>query len=79
MANGWITERASRTGTNLNPNPSKQRKGPLKKIVRILRDGTGIFDRDRVLLECGHTVWSDGQYRARCSKCADGLPPDEVE
>jgi hypothetical protein len=59
-----------RTGHGLNANPAKQRKGPLRKIVGTIREGTGMFDPPYVELECGHRVCSNGQERARCSKCA---------
>lgn len=42
---------------------------PLKKIVQVLEVSTGLFDQDRVLLECGHIVKSNGIYRARCKEC----------
>jgi hypothetical protein len=46
-----------------------QRKGPLRKIVEIVRHGEGIFDRDSVILECGHKTISNAQYKARCEQC----------
>ena len=46
----------------------KQRKGPLRKVVEVLRHGEGMFDRDRVRLECGHETDTNAA-RARCSKC----------
>lgn len=47
-----------------------QRRGPLRKIVEVLRDGEGLFDRSRVRLECGHETDSNAQYKARCVDCA---------
>jgi hypothetical protein len=57
-----------------------QRRGPLRKIIEVSRRGTGIFDRDRVRLECGHETYSNGQYKARCQWCQeviDNLRPAE--
>lgn len=68
---GWISDRHMQSGRSLNPNPKRQRKGPLKKIVERIRLGQGMFETDRVLLECGHEVSSNGIYKARCSKCAE--------
>ena len=69
---GWISKRHMQTGGSINRNPSKQRKGPLRKIVTTLRHSTGMFDPARVELECGHQVYSHGQFRARCDECAKG-------
>ena len=68
----WITQRCHQTGGNLNPRPSKQRKGVLRKIVCLKYPDMdyGMFDRPIVILECGHEVRSDGQFKARCSECA---------
>ncbi len=71
MSNNWITKRCNRTGRSINPNPRRQRKGPLRRIIEVVRQGTGMFDRDRVKLECGHTVLSNGSQKARCLKCAE--------
>jgi hypothetical protein len=65
-------------GGSLNRNPSRQRKGPLRKIVAVLRDSGGMFDPARVELECGHEVYSDGQFRARCDKCAEQTRPTSI-
>ena len=67
---GWISRRHMQQGGSLNRNPRKQRKGPLREIVVVLRESAGIFDPARVKLECGHEVYSHGQFRARCDKCA---------
>lgn len=70
---GWIHTRFMRTGRSLNPNPSNQRKGPLRKIVGIVNPegaSVGLFCRPVVELECGHTCMSDGQFKARCRQCA---------
>lgn len=53
-----------------------QRKGPLRKIVETVRFADNTFGRNRVLLECGHEVLSNGIYAARCSKCADEARAD---
>ena len=45
----------------------------MRKIVKILRRGYGMFDTDSVLLECGHEGPSYGGVRARCKTCGDNL------
>ena len=45
-----------------------QRKGPLRLVVKTLRESEGIFDRPVVLLECDHVTTSWG-VKARCSEC----------
>lgn len=47
----------------------EKKKAPLKKIVGLVEHTTDLFDQDVVKLECGHTVKSNGQYRARCMQC----------
>ncbi|KKK90838.1 hypothetical protein LCGC14_2719040, partial [marine sediment metagenome] len=42
--------------------------GPLRKVVKTLRESEGIFDRPTVELECGHVTTSWG-VKARCSEC----------
>jgi hypothetical protein len=54
----------------------KQRRGPLRKIVEVIGYGFNMFDQNRVLLECGHEAKSNGQYKARCSKCAEAPLPN---
>lgn len=49
---------------------SAQRRGPLRKIAEVLRHGEGLFDRNKVRLECGHETHSNAQYKARCVDCA---------
>lgn len=66
---GWIHKRHMQDGGSLNRNPARQRKGPLRKIVRVLVNSTGIFDADWVELDCGHKVRAWGQHRARCDTC----------
>ena len=63
-----------------NPNPKNNGsdKGPLRKIVKRIRAGEGIFDRDWVLLECGHEGTSAGGVRARCRECKKLSPAPAV-
>ncbi len=49
---------------------SNQRRGPLRRIVKVLTFADSLFDQARVLLECGHKVASAGAYKARCRQCA---------
>lgn len=72
---GWISDRHMRSGGSLNRNPSRQRKGPLREIIAILRPSTGLFDPAYVELECGHRVHSNGAQRARCERCAATTTP----
>ena len=55
-----------RTATQHRP----QRKGPLKRVVKILRKSGGPYDHGVVQLECGHIVRSSSANRARCAECA---------
>ncbi len=56
-----------RTGGSPN-----QRRGPLRKIVQVLSvHKNSVFDRNLVLLECGHKTASNGIYKTRCWKCSD--------
>lgn len=68
---GWISQRAMNRGTGLATGNKRsiKDKAPLKKIMYMIRPRDGLFDQDRVMLECGHDVKSNGQYRARCWKC----------
>ena len=47
----------------------KQRQGPLKKVVKVLRKQAHQFDQGVVRLECGHEVRSNSTGRARCDRC----------
>lgn len=47
-----------------------QRKGPLKRVVKILRRPPVLFAQGLVLLECGHQVKSNSVRRARCDRCS---------
>lgn len=46
-------------------------KGPLRTILDVLIPATGAYGRKKVLLECGHKVWTGDHaiYRARCRHC----------
>lgn len=71
---GWIHDRFMKTGCGIGGMRGKKHKGPLRKIIRVLRPGSGMFDRDKVELECGHESSSAtiGARRARCKECARG-------
>lgn len=57
-------------GGGPRPNRSGQRRGPLRRIVKILVPSSGsIFDAPLVELECGHAEYSNGVERARCERC----------
>lgn len=67
---GWL-QNAHRSGRiRLGGSPS-QRRGPLRKIVDRLEIADSIFAQDKVKLECGHVVMSNGIYKARCTECTD--------
>jgi hypothetical protein len=71
---GWITERHWKTSGSINKTPQKNGSGngPLRKVVQVLRNGTGMFDRDYVEFECGHTGHCTvGARRGRCKKCKE--------
>lgn len=53
------------------PHPERQRKGPLKVIVKVLRRAPSKFEPGIVLLECGHRVRSNSTGRARCDQCME--------
>lgn len=46
-------------------------KGPLRTILDTLIPANGAYGRKKVLLECGHKVWTgdNAMYRARCFRC----------
>lgn len=67
---GWISHKCFMRGTNLRGNSGRQRKGPLRRIICVLRPADGLFSTAKVALECGHEVSSNGQFRARCWRCA---------
>lgn len=67
---GWISKRHATQGGSIGTGPKGGRhKGPLRKITKLIRAGKGLFDYDRVELECGHTGKSYGGVRARCGEC----------
>ena len=68
---GWVSSRHIKQGGSLNPSPKNNGsdKGPLRKIIRIIRAGSGWFSHDIVELECGHESRSTGGLRARCPQC----------
>jgi hypothetical protein len=70
---GWVSERHNLTGGSLNGNPKNNGsdRGPLRKIVRIIRGGAGWFSHDWVEMECGHEGRSTGGLRARCKQCKE--------
>lgn len=50
--------------------PKKQHY-PIRKIMEVISVHPNFpYGRNRVLLECGHEILSNGQYRAHCHKCA---------
>lgn len=49
-------------------------KYPLRKVIALVQGHSQ--GRDLVRLECGHEVYCYGGVRARCHKCAKGLPAD---
>lgn len=65
---GWISKRHMRRGGSLYEGGPK-RKGPLRKIVQIIRPQSSIFDAAHVRLECGHEGKSWGGVRAVCVEC----------
>lgn len=68
---GWISDRHYKTGTSLNPDPANNgsQRGPLRKVVRVIRCSAGLFSHDWVEMECGHEGRSTGGVRARCRQC----------
>lgn len=50
------------------PNVGRKR-GPLRKIVEVLRHAESVYAKGKCLLECGHIAYSRGIYQARCRKC----------
>lgn len=54
---------------------SARKKAPLRNIVQFLIIGdTDIFGSgSKALLECGHSVWTHSNNKARCIHCAKNL------
>lgn len=50
---------------------SARKSAPLRKIIKVVRAGDNdLFGSgDKVLLECGHEVYSKASYKARCLRC----------
>lgn len=68
---GWITERCHRTGTSIGGRTGKH-KGPLRKVTRVLKHSTNLFEADFVEMECGHQGRGYGGARARYRECGKG-------
>ena len=67
---GWISARFSRNRAKWGPPVSEaKRRAPLRRILRIVRSRTSMFDSDLVELECGHSAEAWGDVRARCIEC----------
>ena len=69
---GWISDRHMRQGGTIGAPPKKGDrilKAPLVEIDYVIYCADGLFDRDTVMLKCGHKVWTTGQYKARCKEC----------
>ncbi|HKP12519.1 MAG TPA: hypothetical protein VJZ91_10430 [Blastocatellia bacterium] len=77
---GWISKRRHRTGRGLGryDRNSPKHGAPLRKIAYVIRAAESMFEQDRVMLECGHETNSNGQYRARCPRCAREIRRDDV-
>lgn len=74
---GWISKRFMRSRAKWGaPIAQDKRRAPLRRIVGVLRHRNGMFDSDRVLLECGHEAEAWGAQRARCVVCGRGEKPD---
>ena len=44
---------------------------PLRRIVETIRVHENYpYGKNRVLLECGHEILSNAQYKAHCYRCA---------
>ena len=78
MATGWISKRFMRSRAKWGaPMSEEKRRAPLRRIVEVIRPRMGMFDADRVVLECGHEAYAWGDVRARCVPCGeiDGIIP----
>jgi hypothetical protein len=74
---GWISNRMMRNRTKWGaPISDEKRRAPLRLIVGILRHRDGMFDTDRVVLECGHEAEAWGTSKARCVGCLPEAPFD---
>lgn len=68
-------------GSSKSPEMSEfaQRRGPLRRIVEVLRHADDAFGTGRVLFECGHEgrASSGAIFKARCRRCRPdpSVPP----
>jgi len=71
---GWISERHMQRGGSIGSGSAAKNanKGPLRKIVGLVRHSSNMFVADRVKLECGHEGPSWGGVKARCRECLRG-------
>lgn len=69
---GWISKRHMERGGSIGPGSASKhaKRGPLRKVVSVLRRGHGIFEADRALLDCGHETHTWGGLRAICPECS---------
>lgn len=67
---GWLSKHR-KDGGRMGPGMAGKNanKGPLRRVVGIIRHSQSIFESARVQLECGHEGQSWGGVRARCRKC----------
>ena len=75
---GWISKRATESGSSLYDEGPK-RKGPLRRIVERVYVGTvgDMFGHDAGWLECGHfDNRMFGDKKAICEKCRLGKIKD---
>lgn len=70
---GWISDRHMKQGGSIGPGGlGESKKGaPLRKIVGTIRPQESIFQKARVVFECGHEGDSWGGVRGRCVKCKE--------
>lgn len=67
---GWISKRFMRSRAKWGRTMAEEkRRAPLKRIMGVIRHRNGLFNSDRVVLECGHEVDAWGSERARCVAC----------
>jgi hypothetical protein len=79
MRRDWISKRCARTGTSIGGTQGMTFKDmPLRKIISRLVHSDDMFTPDIVELDCGHIAHSNGMYRARCAKCRDNKPKDDI-
>lgn len=77
---GWISKRFMRSRAKWGATVSEEkRKAPLRRIVRIVRSRSSLFDSDTVEFECGHVGEAYGDVRGRCVICFTEARPDLVE